>query len=127
MDHAQYSDAPQSRFGAANHYLRIGFCKGYNPSPLFDTRLVPAALRRRAVFRYGLTPHYLYYGFGEGRDPGPDFDTGFISKQTLTSERRVEIHSRITSITAARKEDHRSARLLMQARPPEPSKLRNPV
>jgi hypothetical protein len=73
----QYSDVPQSKFGAANHYLRTGFCKGYKPNPLFDTRWYLQLYED--VRRSGMNPllHYLDHGSREGRDPGPDFDTQF--------------------------------------------------
>jgi hypothetical protein len=74
---AEYPDVEQSGLGAAEHYLEIGFCRGYKPNPFFDTRMYLE--RYEDVLISGINPllHYLTHGSREGRDPGPDFDTEF--------------------------------------------------
>ena len=74
---ATYPDVAESGLGAAEHYLEIGFCRGYRPNPFFDTRWYLE--HYEDVRRSGVNPllHYLISGFREGRDPGPDFQTDF--------------------------------------------------
>ena len=74
---ATYPDAAGSGFAAAEHYLEIGFCRGYRPNPFFDTR--GYLERYEDVRRSGVNPllHYLEQGWREGRDPGPDFHTDY--------------------------------------------------
>jgi glycosyltransferase involved in cell wall biosynthesis len=62
-------------FAAAEHYLEEGFCQGFRPNALFDTRWYLD--RYDDVRRSGVNPllHYLLDGWREGRDPGPEFDT----------------------------------------------------
>jgi hypothetical protein len=74
---ATYPDVGESRLGAAEHYLEIGFCRGYRPNPFFDTRWYLD--HYDDVRRSGVNPllHYLMNGYREGRDPGPDFQTDF--------------------------------------------------
>jgi hypothetical protein len=72
---ATYPDVAGSGLAAAEHYLEIGFCRGYRPNPFFDTR--GYLERYEDVRRSGVNPllHYLQHGWREGRDPGPDFHT----------------------------------------------------
>ena len=78
---AALSDFPQkgakSELAAATHYLEEGFCRGYRPNPLFDTRWY--LTRYEDVRCSGVNPllHYFLDGFREGRDPGPAFQTEY--------------------------------------------------
>ena len=74
---ATYPDVAGSGLAAAEHYLEIGFCRGYRPNPFFDTR--GYLERYEDVRRSGVNPllHYLQQGWREGRDPGPDFQTDY--------------------------------------------------
>ena len=74
---ATYPDVAGSGLAAAEHYLEIGFCRGYRPNPFFDTR--GYLERYEDVRRSGVNPllHYLEQGWREGRDPGPDFQTDY--------------------------------------------------
>ncbi len=122
---AQYPDVPQSEFGAAEHYLRIGCCRGYKPNPLFDTRWY---LRHyEDVRRSGVNPliHYLRHGFREGRDPGPDFNTEFYLEGNPDVRARGKNPLAHYLHYGASKGDHRYAPLLIWARPPRSSKMRN--
>ena len=66
-----------SELAAATHYVEIGFCRGFLPNPLFDTRWYLE--RYEDVRRAGVNPllHYMLHGWREGRDPGPGFQTEF--------------------------------------------------
>ena len=74
---ATYPEVAGSGLAAAEHYLEIGFCRGYRPNPFFDTR--GYLERYEDVRRSGVNPllHYLAQGWREGRDPGPDFHTDY--------------------------------------------------
>ncbi len=74
---SEYPDVERSGLSAAEHYLELGFCRGYKPNPFFDTRSYLE--RYEDVLISGMNPllHYLLHGFREGRDPGPDFDNTF--------------------------------------------------
>ena len=74
---ATYPDVAGSGLAAVEHYLEIGFCRGYRPNPFFDTR--GYLERYEDVRRSGVNPllHYLEQGWREGRDPGPDFQTDY--------------------------------------------------
>jgi len=71
------TDGAKSELAAAEHYLKSGFCQGFRPNALFDTRWYLD--RYEDVRRSGVNPllHYLLDGAREGRDPGPEFHTDF--------------------------------------------------
>jgi hypothetical protein len=71
------TDGAKSELAAAEHYLKSGFCQGFRPNALFDTRWYLD--RYEDVRRSGVNPllHYLLDGSREGRDPGPEFHTDF--------------------------------------------------
>ena len=70
-------DAAKADLAAAEHYVELGFCRGYFANSLFDTRWYLE--RYEDVRRSGINPllHYLTIGAGEGRDPGPLFQTAY--------------------------------------------------
>jgi hypothetical protein len=70
-------DGAKSELAAAQHYVEEGFCRGFRPNALFDTRWYLD--RYEDVRRSGINPllHYLLHGSREGRDPGPAFQTGY--------------------------------------------------
>ena len=67
--------ADKRDLAAAMHYLEEGFCRGFRPNELFDTRWYLD--QYEDVRNAGINPllHYLADGFREGRDPGPGFST----------------------------------------------------
>lgn len=75
QDTYQCSDA-----SPANHYLRIGIQKGFNPNPLFWTSWYLE--QYPDVGRAGINPliHFIKFGRYENRRPCPLFDTGWYLK-----------------------------------------------
>ncbi len=63
----QYPDAKESGMSAAEHYMNIGWRKGYNPSEKFDTNFY--LKKYKDVARMHVCPllHYLNSGKKEGR------------------------------------------------------------
>lgn len=63
----QYLDAKESGMSAAEHYMNIGWRKGYNPSKKFDTNFY--LKKYKDVARMHVCPllHYLNSGKKEGR------------------------------------------------------------
>ncbi len=70
-------NAVERDLAAAMHYLEEGFCRGFRPNEIFDTRWYLE--RYPDVRSEGVNPllHYLTIGFREGRDPGPEFSTSY--------------------------------------------------
>ena len=68
---ATYPDVAGSGLAAAEHYLEIGFCRGYRPNPFFDTR--GYLERYEDVRRSGVNPllHYLRADGAKAAIPAP--------------------------------------------------------
>lgn len=59
---------------AAEHYCRVGWRAGLNPSPYFDTRHYRARYRDVSTADTNPLIHYLRHGAAEKRQPSPNFD-----------------------------------------------------
>lgn len=59
---------------AAEHYCRIGWRAGLNPSPYFDTRHYRAQYRDVSNSDANPLIHYIRHGAAEKRQPSPNFD-----------------------------------------------------
>jgi len=68
----QYEEAQKSDMSAIEHFMTVGWKKGYNPSLKFDTKFY--LNKYPSVKNAGLNPleHYIEYGQFEGRLPKPN-------------------------------------------------------
>jgi hypothetical protein len=75
-----YTEVIKSGYDPIEHYIRLGFCRGYFPHPLFDTRYY--FMTNNDVLSSGLNPlfHYITHGWKEGRNPNAYFDSAFYLK-----------------------------------------------
>lgn len=69
-----------------NHFLSVGYKKGFSPHPLFD--IIRYCALYSDVAESGLNPlmHYLESGENEGRSPHALIDVQWLSKQPLNPD-----------------------------------------
>jgi len=83
---ATYPDAASSGLDAQTHYDTIGWKKGYNPNPDFNTNAYLAGRPDVAAANMDPLVHYLNWGWAEGSQPSATVSTYqyFLKHSTAT-------------------------------------------
>lgn len=92
----QYPDAKESGMSAAEHYMNIGWRKGYNPSKKFDTNFY--LKKYKDVARMHVCPllHYLNSGKKEGRLA---FEGDTVISATEQTSHKIEGHTGFSPVS----------------------------
>ena len=110
---ATYPDVAGSGLAAAEHYLEIGFCRGYRPNPFFDTR--GYLERYEDVRRSGVNPllHYLTSRMAGRPRSRPRFPHRLLSRsQPRCPRQRPESARALSALWAARRQAPGSSGLI---------------
>ncbi len=83
---SHYGIAVASAADVYDHYRKIGWKRGYDPNPLFDTSWYISRYRS-SLKKSALDPltHYIFAGRLLSFDPNPFFDAAYYEQQSKTS------------------------------------------
>ena len=85
---AKYPEAQKSGLSAREHYLTVGWKKGYNPSKKFDTNFYLKKYPAVAEFQICPLLNYLFRGKYEGRNVLPESN---LDVAVLTNDEYVDL------------------------------------
>lgn len=87
---ATYPDADESDLDPRDHFMQVGWRKGYDPSPMFDTMWYLKCNPDVRDAGWNPLEHYETVGNFENRRPNKGFDPAFYRAVYLSNETKYE-------------------------------------